>query len=154
MTANVLIDIQRATQASTPSDEQITCWTDLALSEYLQNHHEGQELTIRFVDEAEIQLLNATYRQKDKTTNVLSFPYEQAPGLHVPLLGDLVLCAPVILDEAQNQGKTSDAHWAHILIHGILHLLGYDHIKTGDAEKMEQFEVNLLAKLGYANPYL
>lgn len=154
MTANVLIDIQRATRASTPSDEQITGWTVLALSEYLQNHQEDQELTIRFVDEAEIQLLNATYRQKDKTTNILSFPYEQAPGLHVPLLGDLILCAPVIIDEARNQGKTSDAHWAHILIHGILHLLGYDHIEAGDAEKMEQLEVNLLAKLGYADPYL
>ena len=106
------------------------------------------------MDEGESQSLNHSYRDKDKPTNVLSFPYEQAPGMYVPLLGDLVICAPVVIQEALEQEKPVEAHWAHMVLHGVLHLLGYDHIETDEAEQMEKLEVTLLGKLGYANPYL
>ncbi|MBL4609008.1 MAG: rRNA maturation RNase YbeY [Pseudomonadales bacterium] len=154
MTSKILLDVQMASSLPTPEVDQFQLWAQLAGEDVLKQQSEDQELTIRIVDEREIQSLNHTYRNQNKPTNVLSFPYEQAPGMHVPLLGDLVVCVPIVLQEAKEQGKPIDSHWAHLVIHGVLHLLGYDHIQDEEAEKMEQLEVTLMAKLGYANPYL
>ncbi|HLV78202.1 MAG TPA: rRNA maturation RNase YbeY, partial [Marinobacter sp.] len=93
------------------------------------------------------------YRGKDKPTNVLSFPFEAPAGITMPLAGDLVICAPVVALEAQQQRKQPVAHWAHMVVHGMLHLQGYDHIEDDDAEAMEALEVRLLSELGFANPY-
>lgn len=108
------------------------------------------EVTVRFVDAEEGQMLNCDYRDKDYATNVLSFVYETAPVV----LGDLVVCLPVVLKEAAKQGKSPDAHFAHLIVHGMLHLQGYDH-ETGneDARRMEALEADVLAGLGYADPY-
>ncbi|WP_392342408.1 rRNA maturation RNase YbeY [uncultured Shewanella sp.] len=111
------------------------------------------ELTIRIVDIAESQQLNSTYRGKDKPTNVLSFPFEAPPEVELPLLGDLVICAPVVEQEAIEQNKPLIAHWAHMVIHGSLHLLGYDHIIDEEADEMESLETQLVEGLGFDNPY-
>jgi probable rRNA maturation factor len=110
------------------------------------------ELTIRIVDETESANLNGRFRHKPKPTNVLSFPYEAEP-LDEPILGDLVICASVVAREASEQGKTVDSHWAHMIVHGVLHLLGYDHENDADAEKMEAREREILARLGFPDPY-
>lgn len=145
------LDIQRACIESEalPSDEQFQQWVDAALSRYNQPF----ELTIRIVDAAESQTLNNQYRQKDKPTNVLSFPFEVPEGVVLNLLGDIVICAIVVEQEAQEQQKTSTEHWAHMVIHGCLHLLGYDHITDDEAEEMESLEIDILAELGFNNPY-
>jgi probable rRNA maturation factor len=101
-------------------------------------------VTVRLVDEAESRELNHTYRGKDKPTNVLSFPFEAPPGLELPLLGDLVICRQVVEAEAVEQGKPLMAHWAHMVVHGSLHLLGYDHIEDEEAEEMEQLERDIM----------
>lgn len=111
------------------------------------------ELSVRIVDEDESQALNLQYRGKDKPTNVLSFPCELPDGVELPLLGDLVICAQVVAKEALEQGKVLHAHWAHMVVHGTLHLLGYDHIEDGEAEEMEAIEIQVLLELGYPNPY-
>lgn len=107
-------------------------------------------LSIRVVGAAESRRLNRTWRGKDKPTNVLSFP---APATQSPLLGDLAICAAVVAREAREQGKSPQAHWAHMVVHGVLHLLGYDHEADRDATVMEARETALLANFGYANPY-
>ena len=101
----------------------------------------------------ESQQLNKQYRHKDKPTNVLSFPFEVPEGIELNLLGDLVVCAPVIQQEATEQGKVLFDHWAHMIIHGCLHLLGYDHINDTDADEMEALEIKILAQLSINNPY-
>ena len=101
----------------------------------------------------EIQNLNKQYRDKDKATNVLSFPMQSPEEVDVCLLGDIVLCASVIKQEAEQQSKTSSAHWAHMVVHGMLHLQGYDHIESDEAEEMEQLEISILKQLGFDNPY-
>ena len=144
------IDVQYAVTADgIPAEESIRQWVEQALpAEYA-----SAELTVRIVDEAEITALNRQYRGKDGPTNVLSFPYEAMAGVDSRLLGDVVICAPVITSEAVVQHKLLEAHWAHIVIHGVLHLLGYEHYKEDDADRMETTETGLLAGLGYANPY-
>lgn len=102
---------------------------------------------------AEIQQLNKQYRDKDKPTNVLSFPMQTPDEIDVSLLGDIALCASVIHREAEQQQKSDKAHWAHMVVHGMLHLQGYDHIENDDAEEMEGLEINILKQLGFANPY-
>ncbi len=114
---------------------------------------ENSEVTIRIVGVAESQALNSEYRGKDKPTNVLSFPFEAPAGITVPLAGDLVICAPVVEKEASEQHKKALAHWAHMVVHGMLHLQGYDHIQDSEAEVMEALEIRLLAQLGFSNPY-
>ena len=138
--------------SSLPSDEQFKQWVLVALNGELAE----AELVIRVVDPSESAELNGTYRNKPTPTNVLSFPFEAPPAveLELPLLGDLVICAEVVAREANEQGKVLHAHWAHMVIHGLLHLLGYDHIKNDEAEEMEKLEIKLLASLGYNNPYI
>jgi len=145
------IDVQRIAQAENlPSDEEFAVWVNAALGQY----NKPFELTIRLVDESESQALNSQYRQKNKPTNVLSFPFEVPEGIELNLLGDLVICVQVVEVEANQQQKTLSAHWAHMVIHGCLHLLGFDHISDEEAEEMESLEIDILAKLGFNNPYL
>ena len=145
------LDLQIASEATDlPSEAQLRAWCALAL----RQRSADSELTIRLVDEAEGRELNNTWRHKDYATNVLSFPADVPDELlDIPLLGDLVICVPVVEREAQEQAKTLDAHWAHLVIHGCLHLLGYDHIEDEEAEEMEALERELLAELGYPDPY-
>ena len=146
----VEVDIQRASDApDQPDDDSLLRWAALALRD-----DPGKELTIRLVDAEESQTLNREYRHKDYPTNVLSFPADLPPELNIPLLGDLVICVPVVNREAAEQGKQRDAHWAHMVIHGCLHLLGHDHIDDGEAEVMEHLERQLLAELDIPDPYL
>ena len=145
------LDLQLATEAGDlPAEAQLRRWVELALRQRTAD----SELTIRLVDAEEGQELNRTYRHKDYATNVLSFPAEVPEGLlDIPLLGDLVICVPVVEREAREQNKALEAHWAHLVIHGCLHLLGYDHIDDEEAEEMEGLERQLLAELGYPDPY-
>ena len=147
---SIELDIQRASEApEQPDDDSFLRWVGLALGAGTD-----RELTIRLVDEDEGRSLNHTYRGKDYATNVLSFPADLPPELDLPLLGDLVVCAPVVAREATEQGKPLNAHWAHMVIHGCLHLLGYDHIDDTEANEMETLERELLAQLSIADPYL
>jgi probable rRNA maturation factor len=145
------LDLQVASQAADlPSEAQFRSWCETALRQRTAD----SELTIRLVDEAEARALNHSYRQRDYATNVLSFPADVPDEmLDIPLLGDLVICVPVLEREALEQDKTPEAHWAHLVIHGCLHLLGYDHIDDAEAEEMEALERTLLAELGHPDPY-
>lgn len=149
--AEVTLELQRAVEspAGLPDEEAFRKWVESALS----RHPEPVELVIRLVDEAESRQLNHDYRGKDRPTNVLSFPFEAPPQVPTPLLGDLVICAPVVAREAEEQGKTQQAHWAHMVIHGLLHLLGYDHMNDEQAQQMESRERELLQQLNYPDPY-
>lgn len=147
------IDIQHASNATIPvTDEQLTQWAQLTLDK----HHQSTELTIRIVASEEMRALNHTYRQQNKTTNVLAFP-AQIPE-HIQLdthfLGDVIICPNVLIEESVTLQKPLIEHWAHIVIHGILHLLGFDHIEEKDAVLMQKEETLLLNQLGFANPYL
>ncbi len=133
-----------------PSPAQFQCWVDAALQSVTNKIF---ELTIRLVNVDESQQLNHQYRHKNKPTNVLSFPFEVPDGIDLNLLGDLVICVYVVEQEAKAQNKALFDHWAHIVIHGCLHLLGYDHINDSDAQEMEALEVSILAKLAIADPY-
>jgi len=148
---SIILDLQLASTASNlPSEAQIQLWLNAAVSPF----QPVAEVTVRIVDEPESQQLNFDYREKDRPTNVLSFPFQCPPGIELPLLGDLVICAGVVAQEAKEQNKTLDAHWAHMVVHGSLHLLGFDHINDDDALEMEAEEIQILAELGFADPYL
>lgn len=112
------------------------------------------EITVRLVDEVEIHALNLTYRGKDKPTNVLAFPLEVPPEIKLTSLGDLVICRQVVEYEAKQQKKVLEAHWAHMVVHGSLHLLGYDHILEIETIKMESLETAIMKNLGYPDPYI
>ena len=137
-------------RAGIPSATSFRRWVAAAC----QGRIRKADLAIRLVDEREGLCLNRHYRGKDCATNVLSFPAELPEGVTLPLLGDLVICAPVVAREARKQGKVPIAHYAHLTVHGVLHLLGLDHDNAREAEAMEQIEREILAKLGYADPYL
>lgn len=149
---SVTLDLQLASANTDglPSEAQLQGWLDGTILGFQQE----AEVTVRIVDEAESNELNLTYRGKDKPTNVLSFPFEAPPGLELPLLGDLVICCQVVEREAIEQGKPLMAHWAHMVVHGSLHLLGYDHIEDDEAEEMEALERDIMQELGFADPYL
>jgi len=132
-----------------PTAAQFQTWVDAALADYRKD----AELVIRIVDEQDSAELNQQYRHKQGPTNILSFPIELPDGVELDLLGDLVVCAPVLEREAQQQHKALIDHWAHIIVHGVLHLLGYDHIEDSDAEQMEALEIAILNKLNIKNPY-
>ena len=147
---SIVIDIQYATDLNgLPKKKQIKNWVTRAL----KNHAREAEITIRIVDESEGKQLNEKWRKTTGATNVLSFPYNEA-NENNNIQGDIILCAPVIIREATEQGKTTESHWAHMIVHGTLHLLGYDHINKADAEKMETLEIKILKKLDIPDPYL
>lgn len=146
------IIVQRANKAGfTPPTAALKRFATTALTGRKKN----AELTIRVVDESEMLQLNSTYRHKNKSTNVLSFPFEMPEGipLDVPILGDIVVCAAVVNHEAVVQHKSAEAHWAHMIVHGTLHLLGYDHEIDVEAEVMENLEIEILRSLNFSNPY-
>ena len=146
------IDIQNASTNTIPlSDSELTLLAELAL----RDHQKDAELTIRLVDAEEMIHLNDTYRKQNKTTNVLAFPSLLPEGIELecPLLGDVIICPEVLLSESQQLNKTLKEHWSLIIMHGVLHLLGYDHIKEDDAVVMQALEIKLLSEIGYANPY-
>jgi probable rRNA maturation factor len=145
------VDIQSASCAPVPAAKDIRHWIAAALTGHTTR--EQVEITVRLVDDAEMAQLNETYRGKKGATNVLSFPADLPPELDLPLLGDIVICAPVVAAEAAQQGKSASAHWAHMTIHGTLHLLGYDHIEEDDATTMEALESAILGQLNYSCPY-
>ena len=150
---NINLDIQREADAL-PKDEELLKWLTKILS---AEQHGDAELTIRFVDEEESAGLNKQYRHKTGATNVLSFPFEVPPEVEdeakLNLLGDLIICAEVVKSEAKEQKKQELAHWAHMVVHGTLHLLGYDHQTDADANIMETKEIHILSQLGYSDPY-
>ncbi|MFM2322863.1 MAG: endoribonuclease YbeY [Pseudomonadota bacterium] len=133
-----------------PSRYFFQLWVNKALS----RHSAISQVNIRLVDKKESAVLNHTYRDKKGPTNILSFSFEAPPGVNSPLLGDLVICAPLVNQEAKQQQKTHLAHWAHLVMHGCLHLLGYDHHNDKEAKRMETLEIQLLEDLGYENPYI
>ena len=147
---NVFIDLQQTVDIVQPDLAQFQSWAPAAVQVVAVD----SELSIRMVDAAESQQLNRDYRGKDKPTNVLSFPFESPVPLQPRLLGDLVICAPVVTAEAAQQGKAEMHHWAHLTIHGCLHLLGYDHINDDEAEQMENREIAILRQFNIENPYL
>lgn len=148
---NLELDLQITCPApALPAEAQFRTWAAAALA----GRREAAELTIRVVDEVEGTQLNQRYRGRPGPTNVLSFPFDPPPGLPPQdLIGDLVICAPLVAREAALQGKPQDAHWAHLVVHGTLHLLGYDHLTDPDAEEMEAMETVILAGLGFPSPY-
>ena len=146
---SVTVDFQCVYDGETPDENLFKTWAENALA----GVEEDCELSIRLVKEDESADLNSQYRGKSGPTNVLSFPFESPVPLEPRLLGDLVICAPVVDREAVEQGKTEHDHWAHMVVHGCLHLLGYDHIDDQDAERMEALEIEILQTLQIANPY-
>lgn len=145
------LEVQNASScADVPSQEVLERWAGAAFRE----RKSRAELVIRIVDEAEGAALNRQYRHKEGATNVLSFPFEPPPGVSTRIVGDLVLCAPLVIREAAEQGKTAQAHWAHLVVHGVLHLLGHDHRNDEEAAEMEGLEIEILTELGFADPYL
>lgn len=144
------IEVQYAIRADgLPAPDRVRHW----IGRVLRDRQPGAELAVRVVDTAEMTSLNRQFRGKDGPTNVLSFPYEPMPGVETELLGDIVICAPVVSAEAVTQNKPLEAHWAHIVIHGVLHLLGYDHHGEAEARVMEAEEIRLLSSLGFPDPY-
>jgi probable rRNA maturation factor len=147
--ATIELDVQRATTwGPLPSDVQFRLWVSKALQ-----GRGPAELAIRIVDREESRRLNRQYRGQDAPTNVLSFPADPPGEIGLNLLGDILICAPLVAGEALAQGKPAQAHWAHLTIHGVLHLLGYDHEQAAAAEVMEGLEIALLESLGIPNPY-
>lgn len=149
--SNFIIDLQINTKLlpNTPTESDVSLWVTAVLSKFMTS----AELTIRIVNNDEIQQLNRTFRHKDAPTNVISFPFDSDIELDVPLLGDLIIAQSVVEQEAVEQNKPIKAHWAHMVVHGCLHLLGYDHVEDQEADEMESLEIELLAQLGFANPY-
>lgn len=148
--ARVRVDIENASGEKVPTKAALKLWIGAAIGA----RRSKAEISVRITDADEIKTLNQQYRGKDYATNVLSFPADLPPELNLPHLGDIVICAEVVEREAREQNKSSEAHWAHMLVHGTLHLLGYDHIDDSDAEIMEALEIDILRALNFENPYL
>jgi probable rRNA maturation factor len=145
------VDVQHAsTSPGLPDTERIERWARAAAAAAGGG---DAEVSVRLVDDGEGAALNATFRGRDGPTNVLSFPFDAPQATDPPLLGDVVICAPVVVREAAQQGKAVEAHYAHMVVHGVLHLLGHAHEHDADAERMEALERRVLAALGYPDPY-
>lgn len=144
------LSVDYASRRPTPSRAAIARWARAALSGVRRS---ALNVSVRIVNESESQRLNARYRGRRKPTNVLAFPFVPPAGLRADTMGDLVICAPVVNREALEQGKGFTAHWAHMVVHGIMHLRGYDHDTPSKAMAMERKEVAILRRLGYPNPY-
>ncbi|UUM31219.1 rRNA maturation RNase YbeY [Vibrio japonicus] len=149
---SIELDLQLAVEDENglPQFDDIHHW----LSRAVEKFQPQAEVTVRIVDEEESHQLNHDYRGKDKPTNVLSFPFEAPPGMEIDLLGDLIICRQVVEREAAEQDKPLMAHWAHMVVHGSLHLLGYDHIEDDEAEEMESLETEIMQSMGFEDPYI
>lgn len=149
---SIELDLQIAVEneQGLPTEQDIQLWLDKTIPQFQEN----AELTVRIVDTEESHQLNHDYRGKDKPTNVLSFPFEAPPGVELDLLGDLIICRQVVEKEAEEQSKPLLAHWAHMVVHGSLHLLGYDHIEDDEAEEMESLETEIMQTMGFEDPYI
>lgn len=152
--ADIFVEVQRLTDSvTTPDDQEFERWVSVALA----GKRQQADVVIRIVDREEARQFNLQYRQKDYATNVLSFPAELPEGIPAnvagSVLGDLLICAPVVAEEAKSQGKQELDHWAHLSVHGVLHLLGYDHEVESEAAVMESLEVEILKELGVSDPY-
>ncbi|MEZ8493206.1 rRNA maturation RNase YbeY [Vibrio splendidus] len=149
---SIELDLQIAVEneQGLPTKQDIQLWLDKTIPQFQEN----AELTVRIVDTEESHQLNHDYRGKDKPTNVLSFPFEVPPGMELDLLGDLIICRQVVEKEAEEQNKPLLAHWAHMVVHGSLHLLGYDHIEDDEAEEMESLETEIMQTMGFEDPYI
>ena len=142
------VELQNASASTAvPPEQHFTHWAVAA------TRKQNAEIVIRVVDEKESADLNGQFRGKHGPTNVLSFPFQAPPGMATDILGDILICAPVVEREAKEQGKSLHAHWAHMVIHGVLHLQGYDHIEENEAVKMESEEIAIMNGLGFPNPY-
>jgi len=148
---NLTVDIQCASGEPVPDEDDLRRWIAAALAS--RHTRADTEISVRLVDTREMADLNQAYRGKNGPTNVLSFPADLPPELDLPLLGDIVICVPVVRAEALAQHKSLAAHWAHMAVHGTLHLLGYDHIEENEAIAMETLESGILAALDYPCPY-
>ncbi|KJF96973.1 rRNA maturation RNase YbeY [Photobacterium leiognathi] len=148
----IYLDLQYATESrdGLPTEAEFQQWLDAAVTPFQAD----AEVTIRLVDETDSHELNLEYRGKDRPTNVLSFPFEAPPGIELELLGDLIICRQVVEKEALEQNKPLKAHWAHMVVHGSLHLLGYDHIEDDEAEEMEGLETEIMQNMGFVDPYI
>ncbi len=149
---SIELDLQLAVKDETglPEFADVHHWLETVISPFQSQ----AEVTVRIVDTEESHQLNHEYRGKDRPTNVLSFPFEAPPEVEIDLLGDLVICRQVVEREAKEQNKPLIAHWAHMVVHGSLHLLGYDHIEENEAQEMESLETEIMQKMGYEDPYL
>lgn len=148
---SALLDLQRGHRLlRCPPKQRLQAWVGAALA---RCGRQG-EVSLRVVDETEMRAMNLRFRHRDGVTNVLSFPHQAMHGIAQDFLGDVVVCAPVVEREALEQDKTEAAHWAHLVVHGTLHLLGYDHVLDDEAAVMEAMEVAILESLGFADPYL
>lgn len=149
---SIELDLQIAVEneQGLPTEQDIQLWLNKTIPQF----QESAELTVRIVDTEESHQLNHDYRGKDKPTNVLSFPFEAPPGMELELLGDLIICRQVVEKEAEEQNKPLLAHWAHMVVHGSLHLLGYDHIEDDEAEEMESLETEIMQTMGFEDPYI
>jgi probable rRNA maturation factor len=146
----LLVEMQRRVRTWAPPRADIAAWATTALGRKAA----GRELGVRVVGPRESRRLNARFRGRDKPTNVLSFPAPELPAGSDQLpLGDLVICPDVLRAEAREQHKSLRAHWAHLVVHGTLHLIGYDHMRPAEATRMERREISVLRRLGFSNPY-
>ncbi|WP_190600521.1 rRNA maturation RNase YbeY [Candidatus Vesicomyidisocius sp. SY067_SCS001] len=145
-----MVIIQNSIHDLSVNEDDLSCILQRVVKE-LGNGE--SELLVRLVDKAEIQNLNKVYRYKDKSTNVLSFPSDLPIEIDENILGDVVICTEVVLKESIEQHKSFNNHFMHMAVHGTLHLFGYDHIDTKDAQKMANLERKILAKIGINNPY-
>ena len=150
---NLLLSVDRATDVASPTDAILEGWVRHTLIQTASLPEPTPELSIRITGNGEVAGLNQTYRAKAGPTNVLSFPADVPTEIDSGLLGDLVICAPLVQLEAAQQQKSEEAHWAHLVIHGVLHLLGHDHQIPAEAKQMEALEIDLLGHLGFPNPY-
>ena len=147
--AGLIVECRFGTRAPVPSQRLLQRWADAALG----SRGTGREMAVQTVGPARMRALNRRYRGKDKPTNVLAFPAVATAGAHPQPLGDVVICPSVLQQEARSQGKPERAHWAHLVVHGTLHLAGYDHERDEDAGRMERREIAVLRSLGFPNPY-